>query len=195
MFVALAFYYLLLLIVVFAWPTWWVWRRERINAFVLPSDDTAEGVIGLWFKGLIAAVAVLVAALALNVSTDLFGRLTWAESPAARLAGWVLLGSSLVWMAVAQRGMGRSWRVGIDAEQRGPLVRAGLFKVSRNPIFLGLRLNLLGLFLVVPNAVTLSVALLGEALMQVQVRLEEQHLGRSFGPDYADYLRTVRRWL
>ena len=191
----LAAYYAVLLLVVFAWPTWWVWRREGINAFVLPSDDTAEGVIGLWFKGLIAAVAVLVVALALGISPDLLGRLTWAESRAAQLAGWVLLGSSLVWMALAQRGMGRSWRVGIDAEQRGPLVRAGLFNLSRNPIFLGLRLNLLGLFLVVPNAATLSIALLGEALMQVQVRLEEQHLGRAFGAEYAGYRRAVRRWV
>jgi protein-S-isoprenylcysteine O-methyltransferase Ste14 len=191
----LAAYYALLLLTVFAWPTWWMWKREKINALVLPSDDTAEGVIGLWFKGLVAAVAVLVTTLALGASPDIFGRLSWAESGAAQLVGWILLGSSLVWMAIAQRGMGRSWRIGIDSEQRGPLVRASLFRMSRNPIFLGLRLNLLGLFFVVPNAVTLSVALLGEALMQVQVRLEERHLSRSFGADYADYRRAVRRWL
>lgn len=193
--VSLLAYYALLLAAVFIWPTWRLWRRERINGFVLPSDDTAEGVIGIWFKGLIGSVGVLAAALALGVSPDALGRLPWAEGRVAQLAGWALLAISLAWMVVAQHGMGRSWRIGIDQQQQGPLVRAGLFALSRNPIFLGLRLNLLGLFLVSPNAVTLAIALLGEALMQVQVRLEEAHLGREFGENYAAYRRAVRRWV
>lgn len=192
---ALLAYYAVLLVAVFVWPTWRLWRRERINGFVLPSDDTAEGVIGIWFKGLIGAVGALVAALALGTSHDVLGRLPWAEGSVARVVGWVLLAISLAWMVVAQHGMGRSWRIGIDQQQRGPLVRAGLFALSRNPIFLGLRLNLLGLLLVAPNAVTLAIALLGEALMQVQVRLEEAHLNSKFGEDYVGYRRAVRRWV
>ncbi len=192
---ALLAYYAVLLVAVFVWPTWRLWRRERINGFVLPSDDTAEGVIGIWFKGLIGAVGALVAALALGTSHDVLGRLPWAEGSVARVVGWVLLAISLAWMVVAQHGMGRSWRIGIDQQQRGPLVRAGLFALSRNPIFLGLRLNLLGLLLVAPNAVTLAIALLGEALMQVQVRLEEAHLDSKFGEDYVGYRRAVRRWV
>ena len=150
---ALLAYYAVLLVAVFVWPTWRLWRRERINGFVLPSDDTAEGVIGIWFKGLIGAVGALVAALALGTSHDVLGRLPWAEGSVARVVGWVLLAISLAWMVVAQHGMGRSWRIGIDQQQRGPLVRAGLFALSRNPIFLGLRLNLLGLLLVALYAV------------------------------------------
>jgi protein-S-isoprenylcysteine O-methyltransferase Ste14 len=33
--------------------------------------------------------------------------------------------------------MGDSWRIGIDQEQKTSLVRHGVFKLSRNPIFLG----------------------------------------------------------
>lgn len=192
---ALLAYYLILLGAVFLWPTWRLWWRERVNGFVLPSNDTAEGVIGFWFKGLIMGVGALATALALGLSADMLGRLPWAEGQFVRLAGWALLAASLAWMVAAQHGMGRSWRIGIDQEQQGPLVRAGLFALSRNPIFLGLRLNLLGLFLVAPNAASLAALLVGEALMQVQVRLEEAHLSDTFGADYAGYRRAVRRWI
>lgn len=69
----------------------------------------------------------------------------------------VLLLTLLAWMVVAQAQMGESWLIGIDEEWRTPLVRQRVFGFSRNPIFLGMMLTLLWLFLVVPNAVTLLV--------------------------------------
>lgn len=46
-----------------------------------------------------------------------------------------------------------------------------------------------------PNAVTLAVLVLGDALMQIQVRLEEEYLGRMHGQEYEHYRRQTRRWL
>lgn len=91
--------------------------------------------------------------------------------------------------------MGESWRIGIDEERRTPLMRKGVFSLSRNPIFLGMMLTLLGLFLATPNAVTLTVLALDVVLIQIQVRLEEEFLSKTHGPDYAEYRREVRRWL
>lgn len=85
--------------------------------------------------------------------------------------------------------------MGIDRANQTALIRRGPFALSRNPIFLGMRLNLLGLFLVLPNAVTLGVLVAGELLMQVQVRLEEQHLSQMHGQEYAEYRQQVPRWL
>jgi protein-S-isoprenylcysteine O-methyltransferase Ste14 len=53
--------------------------------------------------------------------------------------------------------MGASWRIGIDSANATELVSKGLFSVSRNPIFLAIRLALLGFFLVAPNAATLAI--------------------------------------
>lgn len=194
MLMALLAYYAVLLVVVFAWPTWRLWRRERINALVLPGDDTAEGVIGTWFKGLIGAVTLVVTASALGVPSHIFGELPWLDIAPLHIVGWSMLAGSLVWMAVAQAQMGRAWRIGIDHANTPILARGGLFGWSRNPIFLGLRLNLAGLVLVLPNAATLAILLIGEALIQVQVRLEEQHLASIFD-GYTEYRQTVRRWL
>ena len=53
------------------------------------------------------------------------------------------------------------------------------------PIYLVMRVNLLGFFFVLPNAATLLILVLGEVLMQIQVRLEEEYLRQVHGEDYA----------
>jgi protein-S-isoprenylcysteine O-methyltransferase Ste14 len=108
---------------------------------------------------------------------------------------WCLLLLALGWLLVAQAQMGTAWRVGIDKGQATPLVQHGLFARSRNPIFLSMRMALLGLVLVAPSAATLVLLVAGELLMQVQVRLEEQHLAGLHGERYAAYCKRVRRWL
>jgi protein-S-isoprenylcysteine O-methyltransferase Ste14 len=58
-----------------------------------------------------------------------------------------------------------------------------------------MRANLLGLFLVMPNAVTLTIWLLGDVLIQIQVYLEEAFLRQQHGPAYDQYSQQVPRWL
>jgi protein-S-isoprenylcysteine O-methyltransferase Ste14 len=91
--------------------------------------------------------------------------------------------------------MGNAWRIGIDDENPTELVTSGIFRLSRNPIFLGVRLNFVGLFLVLPNAVTLVIWLLGDAMLQIQVLLEEEYLRQAHGEAYQKYIQQVRRWL
>ena len=74
-------------------------------------------------------------------------------------------------------------------------MRKGVFRFSRNPIFLGMMLTLLGLFLVIPNALTLLTLVMGVVLIQIQVRLEEEFLARTHGEAYIEYKQHVRRWL
>ena len=95
----------------------------------------------------------------------------------------------------AQFQMGQSWRIGIDNEVKTPLVTSGLFAWSRNPIFLAMRVCLAALALLQPNAITLSLLLMGDLVMQFQVRLEEAFLQEQHGDAYAVYRRRVRRWL
>ena len=80
-------YFLAFFAIVIVWPTWRLWRRERINALVLPRDDSAHGVIGRWFKGLMAGMYVLVLALGFGLDVELLGRLRWAEHEAAEVVG------------------------------------------------------------------------------------------------------------
>jgi protein-S-isoprenylcysteine O-methyltransferase Ste14 len=74
------------------------------------------------------------------------------------------------------------------------LVQEGVFSRSRNPIFLGMMVTLVGLFFVIPNALTLVALVMGVVLIQIQVRLEEEFLAKSHGNEYSEYRRRVRRW-
>lgn len=188
-------FYLVYFAVAFAWPTYRLWRRDGLNALALPNDDSAHAVVAAGFKVLMAVVLAVLLALAFGLSAEALGPLRWAKSSPVAYLGWGLLILSLVWIALAQRQMGRSWRIGIRESEQPSLVETGVFARSRNPIFLGMRLNLLGLFLVLPNGATLAAVLLGELLMQVQVRLEEQYLRSKLGETYERYTGRVPRWL
>ncbi len=180
----------------FFWRSFVVWKRTGVNPLVFKGSDNAHDYIGRIFKLLFAAVVAAVAVY--SISEQLYQYLTpitWLERRWLRAVGVVLLLTSLAWTVVAQAQMGESWRIGIDEERRTPLVRKGVFALSRNPIFLGMISTLLGLFLVTPNAVTLLVFVLGVVLMQIQVRLEEEFLSKTHGEHYAEYRRDVRRWL
>lgn len=180
----------------FFWRSLVVWKRTGVNPVAFKGSDNAHDFAGQVFKLLFAAVVATV--VFYSMSGRLYAYLTpitWLELPWLRTAGVTLLLTSLAWTVVAQAQMGESWRIGIDEERRTPLVRSGVFGLSRNPIFLGMMVTLAGLFLVIPNALTLLVLGLGVVLIQIQVRLEEEFLSRSHGAEYAEYRRAVRRWL
>jgi protein-S-isoprenylcysteine O-methyltransferase Ste14 len=182
--------------VAFVWRSVAVYRTTGINPYVLGGSDNAYDYIGVVFR--LTFLAVVGVIILFSIFTGFYvyaAPISWLERDFVRWFGLVLLVVSLVWTAVAQMQMGASWRIGIDKKNRTELVQKGLFAVSRNPIFLGMRLALAGFFLTIPNAVTLLTLGLGDVLMQIQVRLEEEHLKGLHGEKYAEFCRAVRRWL
>ena len=91
--------------------------------------------------------------------------------------------------------MANSWRIGIDENNKTKLVTKGVFSISRNPIFLGIMITNIGLFLVIPNAFTLLIISLSTLSINTQIRLEEEFLKREFGNEYIEYAEKVRRWI
>lgn len=83
-----------------------------------------------------------------------------------------------------------------NPEAASVLVISGIYRITRNPMYLGLALVL------VAWAVFLSSAwaLLGPAAFvlqmgRFQIAPEERALSKLFGNEYADYQARVRRWL
>lgn len=81
----------------FFWPTWRLWKREGVNALVLPYDDTAYGLVGKWFRGALITIFALLAALTLGLSEAVLGPLSWLDGAAVRAVGWTLLAVSIAW--------------------------------------------------------------------------------------------------
>lgn len=76
------------------------------------------------------------------------------------------------------------------------LVTSGVFRFSRNPMYLALFLVLAGWGLYLANAFTLLLAFAFVIYMnRFQIRPEERALQQAFGQAFADYRRRVRRWL
>lgn len=183
-------------LIAFVLPTYRVWKRTGVNPVTFAGSDNAHDLIGKFFKVVMAALAAVVLINTFFPDWNVYLLpVFWLESEVVRYAGVALLLISLVWTIAAQLQMGDSWRIGIDEQEATGLVRSGIFGYSRNPIFLGMIVSLFGFFLALPNAFTMLFMVLGWALIQIQVRLEEEWLRRTHGRAYSDYEQNVRRWL
>jgi len=75
------------------------------------------------------------------------------------------------------------------------LVTSGVYRVSRNPMYLGMLVVLIGWAVALANLAALVVLPLFVAyLTAFQIRPEERALEARF-PGFADYRRSVRRWI
>jgi len=78
----------------------------------------------------------------------------------------------------------------------GILVTNGWFRHSRNPMYLGFTLLLLGAAVVTGGAFTFAPPLVFALISQwIYIPFEESAMSRAFGEEYACYRRGVRRWL
>lgn len=76
------------------------------------------------------------------------------------------------------------------------LVVDGIYRLTRNPMYLGFLLILLGWTAFVSNWLALApVALFVVYLDRFQIRPEERALDDLFGAAFADYKNRVRRWI
>lgn len=115
---------------------------------------------------------------------------------AARTAGAVLIGAGLVLMAMAVLEFGRHRTTVIPHLMPSALIDTGIFSRTRNPIYLGDALVLIG-------AVLWNGSLLGLILVPVFIWLierrfiapEEARLRAAFGPAFEAYAQKVRRWV
>ncbi len=76
------------------------------------------------------------------------------------------------------------------------IVDTGVFRLSRNPMYLGLLLLLFGFAYWQQNVLSLLTCLLFVWYMnRFQIKPEERTLVKIFGQPYVDYQARVRRWV
>ncbi len=112
----------------------------------------------------------------------------WFQVPALQWLGAGLMTASILLFAASYLQLGASWRIGIDEHASGALVTSGLYRRSRNPIYLAANLFMLGSFLY-PTLSGLIYLMLTPALLHRQIITEEDFLKTAFGPRYGQYRR------
>ena len=173
-----------------------LWRKTKINPLTFNKGDDAHGYNGKVF-GIISIIELIIVSIyAFVPAWHKFLLPFWyLENETLVYIGWGLLILSLIVVWLAQSNMKESWRIGIDEENKTELVTDGFFSISRNPIFLGIMIANIGLFLVLPNAFTLLIIALSTVSINTQIRLEEEFLLKEFGGHYKNYRVKVRRWI
>ena len=112
-----------------------------------------------------------------------------------RSASVGLFWGGLLSTLAAQFAMGKSWRIGVDENEKTDLVTDGPFSVMRNPIFTAMFITAGALALLVPNVVAIVAFVALVVAVEIQVRMvEEPYLLRAH-PEYADYAARVGRFV
>jgi protein-S-isoprenylcysteine O-methyltransferase Ste14 len=134
--------------------------------------------IPVWVVGYALAV--------LSLSSLLFTR-TLVSSVMA----WFLLLSGVAIILAGRVSI--RWRA-VAPSTRDTLVTYGLYAHIRHPIYSGLILELIGLFLWLPTVNVLIACLLGLTWVLIQAGLEEMDLVERL-PEYKDYMQRVPRFI
>lgn len=89
-----------------------------------------------------------------------------------------------------------SWRAGASETDKTELVTDGIYQISRNPAFLGFDLVYIGILLLFFNWILVLFSVFAMVMFHFQiVKVEEKFLVSVFGEDYAQYKKTVNRYL
>lgn len=112
-----------------------------------------------------------------------------------RVCGLVLMAVGTAVFIAAFQTLKDSWRAGIDESQKTELVTGGVYRISRNPAFLGFDLLYLGSALALGNALLFAAVGAVVIMIHLQILEEEKHLVKMFGAPYLDYQKNVRRYL
>jgi len=112
----------------------------------------------------------------------------WAGAAVA-LAGFLLIGVTLA-LFRRHRTRPEPW------EPASTLIAAGPYRLSRNPMYLGMAITAAGIAQFFESIVAL--VLIAAVIIVIDrwvIAREEAYLARQFGDEFSAYRRKVRRWI
>lgn len=175
---------------------WAVYRASGRTPFSFRGREGRHGLLYKLLASVVALEAVSILFLRSKYYAPSLGLYDWLvpvgalSTPTVQVIGLVLAYGGLVWSAVAQIQMGRNWRYGLDEGGETDVVRHGLFRIMRHPIYAGMAVVVVGLFLAMPNLVTLACLIAGPIILQRIARVEEEEQTARHGDAYRRYAFT-----
>lgn len=119
------------------------------------------------------------------------------HGPAAvRIMGAIMSVGGTIIFVVAVWTMRDSWRAGVSKTDKVELVTNGIYKISRNPAFLGFDLLYIGTLLMFFNWILCCLTVFAVIMYHLQiVNVEEDFLLTTFGNEYLQYKKKVCRYI
>ena len=113
-----------------------------------------------------------------------------------RLVGVVFLLIGLILNLLADQAFKKHDTTVKPFEESNALVTGGVFNISRNPMYLGMTLILLGIALLLGSATPFGVVVILAVLFdRVFIAPEERMLEETFGDQFRQYRNRVRKWI
>ena len=166
-------------------------RRAAHGVNLIPRERAGRWIRVLWIPTIVAWCSQPWLALR-HQFHDSTHDLAWTV--AGLVGAAVCLGATIATFS-CWREMGRSWRIGIDPEEKTQLIFSGPFRIVRHPIYTLSILLVLGTLATTPTPVMLLIAIVHVACLQFEARCEEIYLLGKHGHAYADYMKRVGRFL
>lgn len=102
-------------------------------------------------------------------------------------------------LAIVLAAIRRFARAGTRVEPWAPssaIVSDGIYRFTRNPMYVGMAIVMLGLALILSSPSSLAMVVVGVLVIdRFVIRREEPYLEGKFGEEYLAYRRRVRRWV
>ena len=115
---------------------------------------------------------------------------------AGQAIGGVIILIGLALLVIANGLFSQAGTNVIPFREATALVTTGIYRLTRNPMYLGMLAVLLGCTITVGAATALAVPVLFAIIIQSRFILaEEAMLRATFGAEYEEYCTRVRRWL
>jgi protein-S-isoprenylcysteine O-methyltransferase Ste14 len=119
--------------------------------------------------------------------------------PAIAWLGLVPLCASLWLFRRSHVELGRNWSISLEVRERHTLVKTGVYRLIRHPMYSSFFLLGLSQMLLLPNWLAGASGLIGVALLFVfRVRREEHMMIQTIGDEYRSYMAGTKRlipWL
>jgi protein-S-isoprenylcysteine O-methyltransferase Ste14 len=110
------------------------------------------------------------------------------------LVALCLWGSGFSLLFIGRFGLGNSFRIGSPKENTS-LKTNGLFKFSRNPMYVGVYTTIIACVLYTLNPLVLFIGIFVVVVHHKIVLAEEKYMLNVFGKNYEDYCCRVRRYI
>jgi protein-S-isoprenylcysteine O-methyltransferase Ste14 len=177
-------------------------RKIGKDPNAMPRERVGQWMRVLWYPCILVLLAGLWMAAMVGARN---------EGRGGMLTGWLVMPST-IWLIPAMiatvicilctvatfvcwRKMGRSWRIGIDPNERLELVSTGAYRYVRHPIYaLRMVINLCACVMA-PTLLVLLPALADILLLQIEARREERYMESIHGAVYVQYKNSVGRFV
>lgn len=113
--------------------------------------------------------------------------------PLIRVAGLVAVGAGGALIAVAALSLGRQFTIAVTPLPQAQLRTAGLYGLSRHPLYSGWLVASAGMTVVRGRASTAVAATVLAGVLHAKAGVEDQVLAERFGTEWQDYRARVPR--